>query len=89
MFGVRPEDMAPRPSRFARPRFPVPLRAGIRERGEDALPDPEEQVVLVAHVVIQRHRLDAELSTDPPHRDRVEPFVVHDQQRRVDDPITR
>jgi hypothetical protein len=38
---------------------------------------PCEQVVLVADVVVERHRLDADLAGDAPHRDGVEPFGVH------------
>ena len=43
--------------------------------------DEREQLVLRAHVVVQRHRSRAELGRDAPHRHRVESFGVGDAER--------
>ena len=40
-----------------------------------------EQLVLRAHVVVERHRSRVELGRDAPHRDRGEPFGVGDANR--------
>ena len=53
------------------------------------LDDPVEHVVLVLDVVVEGHRLDAELAADPAHRDGVEALGVHDPQGRLDHALPR
>ena len=47
----------------------------------DRVPHQLEQLVAAVEVVVERHRARAELLRDPPHRDRLEPFLVGDAQR--------
>ena len=39
--------------------------------------------------MVERHRLDADLARDSPHRHGIEPFLVHDAQRGLDHTVTR
>jgi hypothetical protein len=57
---------------------PVPGRSLEAELTHHALGDRVEEVLLVLHVVVQRHRLDAELAPDTSHRHRPEALTVHD-----------
>jgi hypothetical protein len=49
------------------------------------LTDGAQQVVLVAHVVVERHRLDAEIGTELAHAQRVEAFGVDAGERGLGD----
>src|SRR6185295_17901058 len=49
--------------------------------------DPVQEVVLVGHVVVERHRLDAELLTELAHAERLEPALVGERDRRAQDPL--
>jgi hypothetical protein len=83
---------AEEPSPLARHRSrvvgPVVGGSGELELVHHAFGDALEDVVLVLDVVVQRHRLDAELPADPAHRDGLETLFVHDAQRRLDDPVS-
>ena len=85
--GMRLQEATPR----ARP-SPAVLRPVLDGIGEfelrhDVLADPVEEVLLVLDVVVQRHRLDADLAGDPPHRDGLEALLVHDPESRLDHAI--
>src|SRR4249919_2023746 len=59
------------------------------EAGHHPVADALQEVVLVPHVVVERHRLGADLAGDPAHGDRIESLGVHDVQGRLDDPVAR
>ena len=48
------------------------------------LDDPIEDLVLVRDVVVERHRLDAELAGEPSHAERVDPTIVGERDRGVE-----
>ena len=60
-----------------------PPRHAVRDEdvGEDRVLHQRDDVGLVAHVVVERHRRRAEFGGDPLHRDRVESLLVRDPQR--------
>jgi len=47
-----------------------------------------QEIVLVTDVMVERHRLHADLAGDASHGNRLEPLLVHDAQGRVDDAFT-
>src|SRR5699024_12774444 len=40
-----------------------------------------QQLILVAHIVVDRHRLDPELCAESAHRQRLHPLAIDDSQR--------
>ena len=56
----------------------LPVRPGRRDVdvAQDQVDDAVEDVVLVRHVVVQRHRLDPELLAEPAHGQRADPALV-------------
>jgi hypothetical protein len=64
-----------------------PALIRILELPHHRLADPVEHVFLVADVVIQRHRLDADLTSDPAHRNGLEPVRVHHAKGGGDDAL--
>src|SRR6185437_13354542 len=46
-----------------------------------------EQVVLVLDVVVERHRLVAERLPELSHRERLDPLLVHELERRGEDAL--
>jgi hypothetical protein len=68
---------------------PVPGRSLEAELTHHVLGDRVEEVLLVLHVVVQRHRLDAELAPDTSHRHRLEALTVHDGEGGLHDPVPR
>ena len=65
----------------------VPRQAGCgrRQLAEQRFDDQVEQVGLVVHVPVQRHRRHAEAIGDCLHGEAVEPLVVGDRKARLDD----
>ena len=65
--------------------------AGIGRRKVDVLEDPVthrgEQLVLVLHVPVQRHRCDAEILRDAADRHRSRPVDIGQCERVIDDGI--
>src|SRR5437868_4815116 len=59
----------------------------VVELAHHCFADPVEHVFLVAHVVVERHRLDADLASDPAHRDGLEAVGIHDAERGGDDAL--
>ena len=53
----------------------VPV-GGHLDVAQDQVDDAVEDVVLVGHVVVQRHRLDPELLAEPAHGQRLDPALV-------------
>src|SRR5215218_61929 len=67
----------------------VRQRVGQQQLAHHLVEHEVEQVVLRRHVVVDRHRPDAEAGGDVPHRDGLEARVVGDGQRRRDDLVAR
>ena len=84
---MRSQRLSPRPGSSARAFLPRALGSGVEELRVDVVTDPLEQVFLIPNVVVERHRLDAELPTHPAHRDRVETLGIHDLEGGLDDPL--
>jgi len=61
--------------------------AGHEQLGRDRVGHELDELVLVAHVVVERHRSHAQIGGDPAHRDRVEPVLVGDPQRGLHDRV--
>ena len=61
--------------------------AGHEQLGRDRVGHELDELVLVAHVVVERHRSHAQVRGDTAHRDRLEPVLVGDPQRRLDDRV--
>ena len=51
------------------------------------LDHPVEDVVLVRHVVVERHRLDAEPAAEAAHREGLDAVLVRELDRRAEDPL--
>jgi hypothetical protein len=85
---MQAEEPAPLPCHLAGVLGPVAGGGGELELVHHAFGDALEDVVLVRDVVVQRHRLHAELPPDPAHGDGLETLRVHDAQRRLDDPVS-
>jgi hypothetical protein len=74
--------------RYGRPsdrRLPVAAGRWQLDLRHHQLDDPLEDVVLVANVVIQRHRLHAQLLGQPAHRQRVDPARIGELHGRAQD----
>jgi len=54
----------------------MPSSGDRREMRELGVVHQGDQLVLRAHVVVERHRARAELGGDAPHRDRLEALLV-------------
>ena len=64
--------------------LPVTGGVGDPDFGEDPFDQPVEQCRLVGNVVIDGHRVDSELCSEPAHRQPLEPLLVDDPQRRLE-----
>jgi hypothetical protein len=62
-------------------RLPVPARPGIHALGATDLHDPLPEVLLARDVVVERHRLDAELPAEAAHAERSDPVPIRDRNR--------
>ena len=58
-----------------------------RHLAEDLLDHALDQVLLAVDVAVQRHRLDAELASEPPHREGVEALAVDEVEGGAEHPI--
>jgi hypothetical protein len=54
---------------------------------EDEIEDSVEQVVLVRDVVVERHRLESEHLPELAHRHRLDPALVRERERRLQDAL--
>ena len=68
---------------------PVLVPGGHLNLAQNQLDDPVAQVLLVGDMVVERHRLDAELLAEPAHGERVEPLLVGDPDRRAQHAVPR
>ena len=68
-------------------RLPVGIESGHLEFARDQIGHAIEDVVLVDHVLVQRHRLDAERLAEPAHRDRSEAALVRHTDGGLQDPF--
>ena len=57
--------------------------------GEGALDEPVEDRVLVGQVVVDRHRLDAEVVRETAHREGVDAVAIGDRGRGLEHPVLR
>jgi hypothetical protein len=70
----------------------LPVRPGLARQvdfADDEVGDAPEQVVLVADMRIERHRLDAERLADPAHADRIDALAIRQADRRAQHPLAR
>jgi hypothetical protein len=72
---------------LAQGRLPVPTGRGHVDLAEDDLDHAVEEVVLARDVVVERHRLDAELLREPAHRQGPEAAFVCDGDRGTQHPL--
>ena len=86
--GVSLHQPPPRPR--ARPHVLRPVTGGDREleAGHGLFADAVEELLLVADVVVERHRLGVQLVRDAPHRHGFETLLVHDPEGGGHDPFT-
>ena len=83
-----PDQGAPRgEDHRAERRLPVPSPVWHRDLADDAVRHRVEQVVLAAHVGVERHRLDPELLAEPAHADRLDPVAIGKVDGSRDDPF--
>ena len=83
---VPPERRPQRARRHLQARPPAGRRLGGQPRlAQRGVHHPEQQVVLVRDVPVERHRAGPELRGHPSHRQRVEPLGVGDHHGRPDD----
>ncbi len=62
---------------------------GDLDLADDELDDPVEDRVLVGHVLVQRHGLDAELGAQAAHRQGAQSLAIGHGNRRAQDPVLR
>src|SRR5215208_596729 len=62
------------------------LRRHLQLTKQD-LDHPIKQCVLVRNVVVERHRLDAKLTPELPHRESLQPLPVHKPYRSLEYPL--
>ncbi len=60
------------------------LTVGQVDRLEDRIDDAVENRIFVGHVVVERHRLDAQLLGHPSHRDGLDTTRVGNADRTLD-----
>jgi len=84
---VRGQRAVQRVGLVARESLPAARVRRWIERQQDALVDAVEQRVLVRDVVIQRHRLDAERSAEPAHRQSGHAVAIEQRDRCVEDRV--
>ncbi len=69
-------------------RTPLPLEGGQVDLVEDQIDDAVEDFVLSGDVVVQRHRLGAEVSSERADRERCESADVRDGHGTAEDAVT-
>jgi hypothetical protein len=91
---VLQQDLAGGEDAPAHRRLPVRFRLGRLDRGygrfdlgHDDLDQAVHDGLLVGYVVVQRHGLDPERLGQAPHRERREPALIGDGDRRPQDPV--
>ena len=83
------EHAARAEDRLAQLRLPATARVGGRELAHDDLDHAVQQVVLAAHVGVERHRLDAELLAEPAHADRFDPVPIRQLDGSLEHALSR
>ena len=74
---------------LAQRRLPAAARVDGRDLAHDDLDHAVEQVVLAAHVGVERHRLDAELLAEPAHADRFDPVPIRQLDGSLEHTLSR
>ena len=69
-------------------RLPVGVVGSEVDLGRNEVDDAVDDVVLRGDVVVERHRLDAELLRDLPHAHRLDPTLVGELHRGAQDAIS-
>ena len=72
---------APRGSVWRIRRLPVGVQDGAADLADHGVGDAVEQVLLVAHVVVERHRVEAQLLGELAHAERLDAFPVSELDR--------
>jgi hypothetical protein len=62
---------------------------GDLDLAEDDVDEAVDDVLLAGDVVVERHRLHAQLARHLAHRERVEAAVVGELERRLEHPVPR
>ena len=81
------QDAARGEHRLAERRLPASSIGADRDLTDDDLHHPVEEVVLAAHVRVERHRLDPELLAEPAHADRADSVAVGELHGRRQDAL--
>ena len=84
---VAQEDLVRRDRGPTDRRLPVGLAGGHLDLARDQLDDAVQEVVLVGHVVVERHRLDPELLAELAHAERLDPAFVRERDRGAQHPL--
>ena len=58
--------------------LPVHPDSGQLDLTEDQIDHAVEELILVCHVVVERHCFDAKRLAQPPHAERSDPVLVHE-----------
>ena len=72
----------------AEPRLPIAVPGRGVDLTEDDVDHPVEDVLLVRDVVVEGHRLDADLRAEPPHAERLDPVPVRELHGSPEHPLT-
>ncbi len=67
--------------------FQSSVSVGTVDLAEDEVDDAVADVLLVGHVVVERHRLDSEVIAEAAHRQRLEPTFVGQADRGAQDAL--
>jgi hypothetical protein len=85
---VAVERLAGREGAAAHRGLPVDLERGRLDLTEDDVDHPVDQLDLVGHVVVERHRRDAQLVGELAHRQRLEPVAVGEGHGGLEDALS-
>ena len=86
---VRAEAVVHRAAGFDQATPGLARQPGPANGGCQPVEQQHQQLVLVAHVAVDRHRRAVELEREAPHRQRVDAFALDDPLRRLEDLIAR
>ncbi len=84
---VAQQDLAQRDRPPAHLGLPWRARHGQVDLGEDEVDDAVDDLVLVGEVVVERHRLDAEVLAEPAHAQAIEPALVGQPEGGLEDAV--
>src|SRR6202035_2914317 len=85
--GVTPEGLARGDRTPARGGLPADSLWRQLNLAEDQIDEPIEDVLLIGDMVVERHRLDSKLLSEPAHGERLDPLGVGQNQRGAEDSL--